>query len=101
MPRQFGAVDPEVFDLRRVNLVGTSESGYMLWRDNGDWPILTDDVWVSPAAGKTRREWFLWARGGNSSTTWDAVQKGMPDAGDFVPVGTAGLDYVSPGYLRP
>jgi len=99
LPNQFGdQAEPEVVDLRRVDIAGAdSGSAYMLWRDDADWPVMTEDVWVDPTSGEAEdRRDFLWDRDGDDS--WEGVSVGAPPEGQFVPEGTAGVDYVSPGY---
>ncbi len=98
LPQQFGdQPEPELFDFRRIDITGDEDgSGYLLWRDNGDWPVETSDVWVAPQADQEDREDFLWPRGDVES--WGDVQVGTPPDGPFVPEGLAGVGYTSPGY---
>lgn len=98
LPQQFGdQPEPELFDLRRIDLTGEDGAGYMLWRDSDSWPVATQDVWVSPPGGEQDREDFLWARD-EGEGTWDDVMVGTPPDGSFVPEGVAGVGYESPGY---
>ncbi|WP_298454947.1 hypothetical protein [uncultured Cellulomonas sp.] len=91
-------VEPELFDLRRVDLHGTPTSGYLMWRDGLGWPLTVRDVWVAPK-DPSWRDGFLWPKGTlPGSEAWPSVNIGSPAQGEFVPVGTAGVDYVSPGY---
>jgi hypothetical protein len=109
LPNQHFAVDqgghpPKQWDFRRINLLGTEASAYLLWRDGGNlYPVLIEDVWVRPAAGRVgERDAYLWPKPTKTGdTTWAKVQEGLPPGGDFVPDGAAGLGYVSPGYLEP
>ena len=97
LPQQFGdQPEPERFDLRNIDITGVEGSGYMLWRDDADWPITTQDVWVSPQADPDDREAFLWPR--DDEESWTDVQVGNPPDGPFVPEGVAGVGYRSPGY---
>ncbi len=101
LPTQFGGQDPpREFDLRNVDLVGTDGSGYLLWRDDADWPIYLTNVWVTPPDTGVERNKVLWARGDQNRDTWDGVQIGLPPGGPFVPDGVAGVGYESPGYLE-
>ena len=94
-------VQPEVFDLRRVDLHGTLSSGYMMWRDKLSWPLKVQDVWVEPD-NPLWRDGFLYPKGtGLGTEAWPFVNVGSPAAGEFVPAGTAGLSYRSPGYRAP
>ena len=99
LPNQFGdQPDPELFDLRRIDLTGEDGTGYLLWRDEDGWPVETSDVWVSPPSGEDDRETFLWPREDASDGSWGDVQVGTPPGGSFVPEGAAGVGYESPGY---
>lgn len=98
LPQQFGdQPEPELFDLRRIDI--TSDDGsYLLWRDGGDWPIETTDVYVAPREGQDDREDFLWPEEESSDGAWGDVVVGSPPGGEFVPEGVAGVGYTSPGY---
>ncbi|WP_298459331.1 hypothetical protein [uncultured Cellulomonas sp.] len=102
LPNQlFDGPQPELFDLRRVDLNGTPSSAYMMWRDSAAWPLTVDDVWVAPK-DPSWRDGFLWPKGTKpGSAAWPSVKVGTPAAGEFVPAGTAGVSYVSPGYASP
>ncbi|GAA2721778.1 hypothetical protein [Cellulomonas aerilata] len=93
LPTQFGTAAPQLFDLRNVNIVGTTGSAYLFWRDNGTWPATTQNVWASTSQVGVGRGQYLM---GN----WSGVLSGKPATGDMVPVGRAGLGYASPGYTR-
>lgn len=99
LPRQFGDQEPELVDLRRVDIVGEEGSGYLLWRDDRRWPIELSDVWVTPADGEDEADRVLWAEG-PAAGDWEDVRLGVPPGGPFVPEGAAGVGYVSPGYLE-
>jgi hypothetical protein len=93
---------PKGFDFRRINIIGTETSAYMLWGPSrSSYPVKIEDVWVRPNPRTkkfTERDAFLWPKPATGDTTWQAVQAGTPPGGDFVPAGVAGLGYVSPGY---
>ncbi|MBO1750638.1 hypothetical protein J4G33_02340 [Actinotalea sp. BY-33] len=98
LPQQHGAVQPQRMDLRRVDLRGTSASGYMVWRDSLSWPLTLSDVWVQPSSTGSP-DTYLWPRGSGAGTqAWPSVAVGVPPGGQFVPSGLAGTGYVSPGY---
>lgn len=98
LPQQFGEQpEPELFDLRNIDITGVEGSGYMLWRDERSWPIAVDDVYVSPQYDTDDRGAFLWPRDDDTGS-WDDVRTGAPDDGPFVPEGLAGTSYRSPGY---
>jgi hypothetical protein len=99
LPTQhFDGPQPERFDLRRVDLRGGAASAYMMWRDGLAWPLTVSDTWISPRKPNDRNS-FLWPKGTGSGTqAWPSVKVGTPPGGEFVPAGTAGPSYVSPGY---
>ncbi len=109
LPNQHFALDkggflPTKWDFRHINLIGTDSSAYLLWcPDNHGYPIEIEDVWVKPATKKAGdRDAFLWPKPkAKGDTTWEKVQEGMPPEGEFVPEGSVGLGYVSPGYVEP
>jgi len=94
---------------------GVNDGGYMLWLDDCSLivPTTLTNVYVVPKStlslGKS-----VWpdvqngscpAQFANNQITWPslpkisgAVKLGPPPAGDYVPAGTVGLNYVSPGY---
>ena len=100
-----------------------NNGGYMLWfTSHGGgaettYPLILDEVYLQPRAGRTLGS-SVWPPAGfapcpaviatdDSAATWPSipkvkgcVKKGAPPHGDFVPVGIAGLKYVSPGYLN-
>ncbi|WP_380165757.1 hypothetical protein [Jannaschia sp. R86511] len=98
LPQQFGEQpEPELFDLRDIDITGVEGSGYLLWRDESSWPISVEDVHVSPQYDTDDRGAFLWPRD-DGTGSWDDVRSGAPDGGSFVPEGLAGTSYRSPGY---
>ncbi len=105
--------------VRRAD-VGSSEvtpvegGGHFLWTDCTDGhPLVFDDVWIEPRAGRQFGR-SIWPRTDGLTcpatvtdgfATWPGnptltggVHEGSPPEGDFVPAGTVGLGYVSPGY---
>lgn len=85
-------------DLRNVNVTavpgrpGYPGPGYLLWQADPFAKSL-DNVWILPNA---RKPWdTLWP----AASSWPGVSWGEPPAGDFVPAGTVGGGYVSPGYV--
>lgn len=100
-----------------------NNGGYMLWfTSHGGgpdtvYPLVLDEVYLQPRAGRTLGN-SVWPPVGfapcpaviaadDSTATWPTipqvkgcVKKGLPSQGDFVPVGIAGLKYISPGYLN-
>ena len=100
-----------------------NNGGYMLWFSSHGggadttYPLILDEVYIQPRAGRTLGG-SVWPPTGfaqcpaviaadDSVATWPSlpkvkgcIKKGPPPHGDFVPVGVAGLNYVSPGYDR-
>ena len=98
-----------------------NNGGYMLWftshggGEDTTYPLILDEVYIQPRAGRTLGS-SVWPPAGfaqcpaviaadDSVATWPSlpkvkgcIKKGPPPHGDFVPVGVAGLKYVSPGY---
>ena len=78
-------------DLRNVNLAGDDKSGYLLWQAD-PFRKLIDRVWLQPNPVKPWSE-VLWP----SPAVWPGVGDGAPSGGDFVPAGSVGIGYRSPG----
>ena len=111
---------------RRVDLTarpqtsGTS-GGHMVWVGNDSCsqisPYSFSEVYVTPRPDRTLGD-SIWPTSGTDASTCPAqllnglaswplfpaitggVALGPPPGGEFVPVGAAGLDYVSPGYQQ-
>lgn len=97
LPMQFGTQpQPELFDLRRVDIRGEASSAYLIWRDSLPWPLSLSGVWLSPRRPTLPTSEFLWPKGtGTGTAAWPSVTIGAPAE----PVVTgAGVGYVSPGY---
>jgi hypothetical protein len=109
-------------ELTNVDLTATTEApvdggGHMLWLTKGvssctGYPITLSGVFVQPRPGLTLGT-SVWPasnsqlscdESGNTLASWSAlpvtgtVQQGIPPSGSFVPYGTAGLEYRTPGY---
>jgi hypothetical protein len=102
-------------DIRRTNLRGLTGGAYLFWLSDkgGGWPTVSlGDVWVEPAPGRALGK-AVWPDSGGGSlapridgdrATWSnvpvsgAIRAGSPSGGDFVPEGSVGIGYVSPGY---
>jgi hypothetical protein len=111
---------PAGADLRHVNITGVAggTDGRLLWNGSGPlgaYPMELSDVYVRPFPGSSLgtnvwpgvdQSWRLVPRvRADASLQWPyaaritgVVHSGRPPGGDFVPVGVAGRDYVSPGY---
>jgi hypothetical protein len=107
-------------DLRNVNVAGFSSkpelARYLFWSDKADTSNLTmSNVWVKPGGNSLANSVWPDVDAGGSDTamidgvtstvSWPAssyihgaINGGTPATGDFVPAGTAGTGYVSPGY---
>ncbi|GAA2721776.1 hypothetical protein [Cellulomonas aerilata] len=98
LPTQYGAAQPELYDLRRTDIHGTPDSAYMIWRDGKAWPLTVSEVYVAPR-NPSWRDGFLWPKGTAQGTaSWPLVKVGAPPVGEFVPLADVGLGYTSPGY---
>jgi hypothetical protein len=102
LPNQHFTGDaPRKFDFRRMNITGTDKAGYLLWRQtNPAFEFSLSEVWLQPNPKRTDRDQFLWPKPSTGDKSWENVKIGVPPAGDFVPEGVAGLNYVSPGYVK-
>ena len=97
-----GGFLPKKWIFKNINLEGDEESAYMLWAPSPaqQWSIEIENVWVKPQASKRgNRDMFLWPKPTQANDQfWADVKEGVPSGGDFVPLGSVGLGYVSPGY---
>lgn len=108
-------------DLRNINLWGepANLARYLTWQgpDTVTFPLTYTNVWVAPAPGRTLGK-TVWpdstftnldkraiVSADGQSVTWPTasqitgtVRQGTPTTGDYVPNGTAGTTYTSPGY---
>ena len=120
IPIDLGPIEKS--DLRNVNLffqdAPPNDGGYMMWfirmgQCDSAYPISLQNVYLTPQSGRTlaRSVWPDPSELGcppsvtNNFATWPnlsmiqgGVNLGPPPQGDFVPNGSAGLNYVSPGY---
>jgi hypothetical protein len=94
--------------LRRVDLSQDpgpyDMGGFMLWLTSGSactgYPVSLDEVYIAPRGGRTLRT-SVWPEDQTCRAALPitgAVRRGPPPDGPFVPAGTAGTDYRSPGY---
>ncbi len=98
LPLQLGNQRPEIVDMRRVDVTGTSTSGHLIWRDTKGWPLTLTDVWLAPRFPNNPATFLNPSGTGAGTEAWPSVKVGTPPGGPFVPAGTAGIGYVSPGY---
>ena len=110
LPRQYSRTQPlGQWDYRRLNMIHRAADSYALWKDTAVWPEYHEDIWLvtnpnhvasafhSAWAGSGNC-WTCWNPGGSWPITGEAIHIGLRPEGDFVPVGAAGIGYVSPGY---
>ncbi|PZA19172.1 hypothetical protein, partial [Modestobacter versicolor] len=104
--------------IRNTNIASSGvtpvdKGGYFFWMNCDQHPIALEDVYVSPRSGRVFGQ-SVWpgitnatcpatVSGGvaswpGSPSTTGVVRQGAPLGGDFVPAGTVGAGYVSPGY---
>lgn len=93
---QFGPMT-DTIDFRNVNLTGTQGAGhYMFYNATGltTANVSLTNVYSNPQyPGSVPCGCYP-----ETDPIWKAIKPGVPPAGDFVPVGKAGVNYVSPGY---
>jgi hypothetical protein len=111
--------------MKRVNVIGLPTARYQFWTTDRVGSILLDQFYVDVPTqhpwgfGKTimpdvntfaapRRATLAKDEQGRDYATWSGmtgptitgrVTEGLPPSGDFVPAGSVGLGYVSPGYV--
>jgi len=104
--------------IRNTNIASTEglpvdKGGQFLWLDCNAYPLTLDNVYVQGRAGRSFGS-SIWPQPNNSScpsvvrsgvATWPSysslsgsVASGTPVTGDFVPSGSVGAGYASPGY---
>jgi chitodextrinase len=109
------------YDIRNTNLVSSSTNGrndYLFWLTDGlacnSGPISLRNVYAQDALGKLSIEaaWPDTDQPAACTSLWNGstlsfpsspqitgvIANGRPPSGDFVPIGVAGIGYVSPGY---
>ncbi|NJL10341.1 MAG: hypothetical protein HC908_09720 [Calothrix sp. SM1_7_51] len=105
---------PKKFDIRRVNI--NHQSGWnFLKKDTSDnfqaYPLSLSDIWIKPTGNRSLAELVLPGQRQNAvivegnCLSWQPefnitgkICDGTPDNGDFVPAGSVGQGYNSPGY---
>ena len=93
-PTQFdSAMVTKELDFRNVNITGTV-SGYKFFRAGGTEKLSFTNVYFQPLSGSSRKPYYP-----ESDPAFAAIKIGTAPA-DFVPAGTVGMNYVSPGYLN-
>ena len=101
-------------DLRNIDIVGTSTSRYLFWQAQKI-PVHIDNMWISPAPSRSLGG-SVWPDKNHAPPTQALVNDdgsvgwtpetgitglvfpGSPPDGKFVPAGSVGPGYVSPGY---
>jgi hypothetical protein len=101
-------------DLRHIDIVGTDTSQYLFWQAQSI-PVHIENVWLTTAPSR-KLAWSVWPDKNHAPPTqailyddgsvgWTpetnitgVVFPGSPPKGEFVPAGSVGVDYVSPGY---
>lgn len=107
-PCDVGTSQPNGWDYRRLNLVHQTADAYALWKNCTPWSEFHQDIWlktnpnhVAAAYNSAWAEgncWTCWNPGGSWPITGETIKLGLRPEGDWVPVGAAGIGYVSPGY---
>jgi len=99
---------PHNWDYRRLNLVHQTADAYALWKNCTPWSEFHQDIWLKTnpnhvaaaynSAWAGGNCWTCWNPGGSWPITGETIKLGLRPQGDWVPVGAAGIGYVSPGY---
>ncbi|QRK09911.1 hypothetical protein JQX13_07350 [Archangium violaceum] len=89
-PEEFGT-STVLADFRNMNI--TSDGAYFIYRASGTQDFVLTNVWFYKAQG-TKYGYP------ENDPEWAAIKKGLPPGGDFVPAGSVGMNYVSPGYAN-
>jgi hypothetical protein len=109
-----GSVSLQNVDMSFNNSAATSSGGYLLWMTTGcDMaPTTLSNVYITPRSGKTLAA-AVWptpsdagcpAKLASNKATWPtlpvtgAVNSGPPPGGAYVPAGSVGVHYTTPGY---
>jgi len=100
--------------LRNIDIVGTNTSQYLLWQAQNI-PVNIENMWITTAPSR-KLAWSVWPDKNHplptqailyddGSVGWTpetniagVVYPGSPPQGEFVPGGSVGVGYVSPGY---
>jgi len=101
MPHQFGPVKIDAWEYRRVNVEQTTSDAYALWKGahaGGWWKEIHESLWVKNLGYVAWPNASDWNPSGSAMVEGEQFNQGAPPAGDFVPDGSAGAGYKSPGY---
>lgn len=103
-------------DLRNVNLIGRPSGHYLFWQELAATPVVLTGFWMNISQTKYSLGWSVYPDlakplGRQATVSLDgsvvhwtssnisgSIRSGNPPSGDYVPVGVAGTQYVSPGY---
>jgi hypothetical protein len=96
-PSQFAPKVPmRSVAIRRVNIASAHAcTCVLLWNASPFPAIAASNVWLTPTTGRSLAS-VLWPR----RTAWPGARLGSPPGGPFVPAGTVGVGYRSPGYVN-
>jgi hypothetical protein len=101
-------------DLRNIDITGTNTSQYLFWQAQNI-PVNIENMWITTAPSR-KLAWSVWPDknhplptqailNDDGSVGWTPetnitglVFPGSPPGGNFVPAGSVGVGYVSPGY---
>jgi hypothetical protein len=95
-PSQFAPQVPmRAVDVRRVNIVSAHAcTCVLLWNASPFPAIAASNVWLTPTAGRSLAS-VLWPK----LAAWPGARLGVPPGGPFVPAGSVGVGYRTPGYV--
>jgi len=109
-PRQYDSSQPlGQWDFRHVNFVHQAVNSYALWKSSATWAEYHQDLWLKTnpdhvASGShsawagNGNCWPCYNPGGSWPITGEPFNLGLRPGGDFVPSGSVGTGYVTPGY---
>lgn len=109
-PRQYSNVAIAGWEYRHVDIEHLTPDAYALWKDTSSawWPEVHQDFWLKTnpnhvaadyhSAWAGGNDWKGWNPGGGKGVTGEWINLGLHPGGDFVPSGSVGTAYVSPGY---
>ncbi len=102
-PHQYEPETIDTWEYRSVNIRQTTAAAYALWKEpaaGGWWREIHDDLWVKNLGYLAWPDVAHWNPGGRGKVEGTKLHLGVPPGGDFVPEGSVGLGYTSPGDPR-
>lgn len=101
MPHEYGPVQIDAWEYRNVNVEQTTNAAYALWKgahSGGWWREVHENFWVKNLGYLAWPDLSHWSPAGPARVEGQQFTQGAPPSGDFVPGGSVGTGYQSPGY---